>query len=172
MANILALAVKSQAKHMGRVGFDPRSFPPGTAGPFSHPTCDVPFPPRRPGEYWKGVIPARPLYQGVRGSVWDPEPSRERVGDSVGRSGDGLGPRVCCRKACHKAKREEGCSTRRHMLGPERPEVVSPGRGVVLTDLQSSIDCQYSLSPSLLSLCLSRARSLSLQGDPANVGKA
>ena len=27
------------------------------------------------------MIPARPLYQGVRGSVWDPETSRERVGD-------------------------------------------------------------------------------------------
>jgi hypothetical protein len=28
------------------------------------------------------------------------------------------------------------------MLGHERPEAVSPARGVVLTDLQSSIDCQ------------------------------
>jgi len=27
-------------------------------------------------------------------------------------------------------------------LGHERPGAVSPGRGVVLTDLQSSIDCQ------------------------------
>ena len=67
MANILALAVKSQAKHMGRVGFDPRSFPPGTAGPFSHPTCDVPFPPRRPGEYWQLMFPARPLYRAPGG---------------------------------------------------------------------------------------------------------
>jgi hypothetical protein len=33
------------------------------------------------GEYWKGMVPARPLYQGVRESVWDPEPSRDRVGD-------------------------------------------------------------------------------------------
>ena len=34
---------------------------------------------------------------------------------------------------------------RRHMLGPERPEAVSPERGVAptgLKDLQSSIDCQ------------------------------
>ena len=37
---------------------------------------------------------------------------------------------------------EWGYSTSRHMLGPERPEAVSPERGVVLTDLQSSIDCQ------------------------------
>ena len=52
-------------------------------------TRDVPFPPRRPGEYRKGMLPARPLYQGVRGSVWDPEPSRERVGNwgGPGRSG-------------------------------------------------------------------------------------
>jgi hypothetical protein len=27
------------------------------------------------------MIPARPLYQGGCGSVWDPEPSKERVGD-------------------------------------------------------------------------------------------
>jgi len=63
---------------MGRKGFDSRIFfPPDMAGP----TCDVPFPPRRPGEYRKWMIPARPLYQGVGGSVWDPKPSRERVGD-------------------------------------------------------------------------------------------
>ena len=107
-----------------------------------NPTCDVPFPPRRPGEYRKGVIPARPLYQGVGGSVWDPDPSRERVGDWGGP--DGLGPLLCCRKACHKAKRRVGAgySTRRHMLGHERPEAVSPARGVALADLQSSIDCQ------------------------------
>ena len=47
----------------------------------SQPTCEVPFPPRRSGEYRKGVIQARPLYQGVWGPVWDPEPSKERVGD-------------------------------------------------------------------------------------------
>jgi hypothetical protein len=34
---------------------------------------------------------------------------------------------------------EWGYSTRRHMLGHERPEAVSPARGVVITDLQSSI---------------------------------
>ena len=37
---------------------------------------------------------------------------------------------------------EWGYSTRRHMLGPERPEAVSPGRGVLFTDFQSFIDCQ------------------------------
>ena len=35
------------------------------------------------------MIPARPLYHGGCGSVWDPEPSKERVGDWGGpeRSG-------------------------------------------------------------------------------------
>jgi hypothetical protein len=32
--------------------------------------------------------------------------------------------------------------TQLSLLGPERPEAVSPGSGVVLTDLQSSIDFQ------------------------------
>ena len=63
--------------------------------------------PRRTGEYRKGVISASPLHQGVRRSVWDPETSRERIGDWGGP--DGLGPLVCCRKAlCHKAKRRVG----------------------------------------------------------------
>jgi hypothetical protein len=56
-------------------------FPLDGRSPVSHPTCEVPFPPRRSGEYRKGMIPARPLYQGGCGSVWDPEPSKERVGD-------------------------------------------------------------------------------------------
>ena len=33
------------------------------------------------GEYWNGLVPARPLYQGVRKFVGDPETSRERVSD-------------------------------------------------------------------------------------------
>jgi hypothetical protein len=57
--------------------FDPRSFFPWDCrSPVSHPTCDVPFPPRRTDEYWKGMIDPRPLRSG-----WDPETSRERVGD-------------------------------------------------------------------------------------------
>jgi len=67
--------------------------------PVSHPPCEVPFPPRRSGEYRKGMIPARPLYQGGCGSVWDPEPSKERVGDWGGPTG--LFPLVCCSNACH-----------------------------------------------------------------------
>jgi hypothetical protein len=82
----------------------------------SHPTCEVPFPPRRPGQYRKGMIPDRPRYQGVRGSVWDPEPSKERVGDWGG-------PATVWSLLCV----------------PEKGVQVSPTRGVVLTDLQSSI---------------------------------
>jgi hypothetical protein len=85
---------------MGRVGFDARSFSPWNGrSPVSHPTCDVPFPPRRTGRYRKGMISAHPSYQEVRRSVWDPETfapghksraearptgravSRERLGD-------------------------------------------------------------------------------------------
>ena len=90
------------------------------------------------------MIPARPLYQGVTGSVWDPETSRERVGD-WGRSETVwalLSSSCVLPKGVPQGHGEWGYSTRRHMLGHERPEAVSPARGVVLTDLQSSIDCQ------------------------------
>ena len=90
---------------------------PPRRSPVSHSTCDVPFPPRRSGEYRKGLIPARPLYQGVRGSVWDPETSRGRVGDLGG-------PEMVLALLCVAERRatrpngEWGCSTCRHMLGP------------------------------------------------------
>jgi hypothetical protein len=124
-----------RGEHMGRVGFDPRSFfPRDGRSPLSHPTCDVPFPLRRSGEYWNS---ARPLYQGFRGSVWDPETSRERVGDWSGQE-TGWALLLLYVATGTRQNGELGCSTRcRHMLGPERPETVSPGRGVVLTDLQS-----------------------------------
>jgi len=96
------------------------------------------------------MIPARPLYQRVGGSVWDPEPSKERVGDWGG-------PAVCSLLcvAETRATRPNGewgyssNSTRRHMLGHECPGAVSPARGVVLTNLQSSIclSINFSLSP-------------------------
>ena len=56
-------------------GWQVTSVSPYVRGPFQS------FPPRRSGEYRKVLIPARPLYQGGWGSVWDPEPSKERVGD-------------------------------------------------------------------------------------------
>jgi hypothetical protein len=51
----------------------PQFFPWDGKSPVSHPTCDVSFPQRRTGRYWKGMILARPSYQGFRRSVWDPE---------------------------------------------------------------------------------------------------
>ena len=45
-------------------------------------TCDVPFPPRRTGRFRKGMISARPSYQVVKSSGWDPEtfaPGRRHV---------------------------------------------------------------------------------------------
>ena len=51
-----------RGEHMGRVGFDPRSLssPPWNCrSPESHPTCHVPFPPRRIGKYRKGTSSAR-----------------------------------------------------------------------------------------------------------------
>ena len=74
----------------------------------------------------------------VWGSAWGPEPSRERVGDWGG-------PETVWALLCFAARRatrpngELGYSTRRHMLGCERPEAGSSARGVVLTELQSSI---------------------------------
>ena len=78
----------------------------------------------------------RPLYQGVRRSVWDPETSRERVGDWCGpETVWSLSPPrttppltnvfslwcVAARRAT-RPNGEWGYSTRRHMLGPERPD--------------------------------------------------
>ncbi len=71
-----------RGERMGRVGFDSRIFFPWMAGQVTRVSpYVVPFPPRRSGEYRKGMIPARPLYQGGCGSVWGPEPSKERIGD-------------------------------------------------------------------------------------------
>ena len=99
----------------------PYFFPLDGRSPVSHPTCEVPFPPRRSGEYRKGLIPARPLYQGGCGSVWDPEPSKERVGDWGG-------PATVWSLLCvaTRPNGEWGYSTRRHMLGHECPAAVSP----------------------------------------------
>jgi len=60
-----------RGERMGQVKFDALIFFPWDGrSPVSHPTCEVPFPPGRSGEYRKGMTPARPLYQDVRGSGW------------------------------------------------------------------------------------------------------
>jgi hypothetical protein len=116
---------------MGRVGFDPRSSPPWYGrSPVSHPTCHVPFPPRRTGGYRKGMISARPLYLGVRRSVWDPETSRERVGD-WGRLETVWALLCVAERRATRPNGEWGYSARRHMLGPERPEAVTGSAGAV-----------------------------------------
>jgi hypothetical protein len=61
-----------------QVGFDARSFSPWDGrSPVPHPTCDIPFSPSCTSTYRKGMISARPSYQGVRRSVWDPETSAQ-----------------------------------------------------------------------------------------------
>ena len=140
--------------------------------------------------------------RGVRRSVWDPEPSRKRVGVPQGQTesggeflnqifaeqkrggflrstsaakirgrgrapfpwhvtrrderkigggdtkkGDTSSPSKTSKEGVEPTRGEmlvpaPPAWTRRHMLDPGRPEAVSPGWGVVLTDLQSSIDCQ------------------------------
>ena len=74
-------------------------------------------------------------------SVWDPKTSRERVGDWGGPETVRVLLCVAERRAT-RPNGEWGFGTCRDILGPERPDAVSPGRGVVLTDLQSSSDCQ------------------------------
>jgi len=122
-------------QHMGWVGFDACIFFPWCPSPVSHHTCNVPFPPRRSGEYRKGMIPARLLYQGVWGfGIPNPRESGSAIREDCRRSG----PSCVLPKGVPQGQTESGgdYSTRRHMLGHERPEAVSPARGVVLTDLQ------------------------------------
>ena len=123
---------------MNTINRAPPLFPPGMAG---HPcltllatSLSLQGDPAKPRD-----DPGPPVVPGGQGSIWDPETSRERVGDWGG-------PETVWALSCvaeRRATRPNGeweYSTRRHMLGPVRPEAVSPGRGVVLTDLQSSND--------------------------------
>jgi hypothetical protein len=57
-----------------------------------------------------------------------------------------LSPPSCARQGVPHGQTESGGIVRRHMLEPVRPEsllpYVTPDKGVVLTDLQSLLDCQ------------------------------
>ncbi len=88
------------------------------------------------------MIPARPLYHGVRRSVWDLETSRERVGEWGGPETVWALMCVAERRASRPHGEWGGIVLAANAGDHECPEAVSPGRGVVLTDLQSSIDCQ------------------------------
>ena len=135
-----------------------RSFPPwGTHGPggvrfpyffsldgrspVSHPTCEVPFPPRRSGEYRKGMIPARPLYQGGCGSVWDPEPSKERVGDWGGPAT--VWSLLCVAETrATRPNGEWGYSTRRQCWATSAQRRCHPEEALYLPTFSHLFDCQ------------------------------
>jgi hypothetical protein len=128
-------------EHIGRVGLDLRSFPPWDGrSPLSHPTCDVPFPPRRTGGYRKGILSDPPFVPGFRRPVWDPETSREWISDWDGP--DGLGPLVCCRQGVPQGQWESGGIVLAVHAGARAPRGGVTRQGVVLTDLQSLLDCQ------------------------------
>jgi hypothetical protein len=87
------------------------------------------------------MISARPLYQGVRRSVWDPETSRERIGDWDGL--ETVWALLCvAERRATRPNGEWGYSTRRHMLVARAPRDDVTRQGVVLTDVQSILDCQ------------------------------
>ena len=70
----------------------------------------VQFPQLRPrdrAEEWDRVDPGPPVVPGGQG-IGLGSRHLETVGRGLGRTGDGLGPLVCCRKACHKAKQSVG----------------------------------------------------------------
>ena len=99
-------------------------------------------------------IPARPLYQGVRGSVWDPETSRERVGDWGG-------PETVWALLCVAERRatrpsgEWGYRTRRHMLEPSAQRRCHPTEALYVPTFSHLLIVNKLLSLSL-SLSLSR----------------
>ena len=119
----------------------PYFFPLDGRSPVSHPTCEVPFPPRRSGEYRKGMIPARPLYQGACGSVWDPEPSKERVGDWGG-------PATVWSLLCVAETRATrptgkwGYSTRRQCWATSAQRRCHPEEALYLPTFSHLFDCQ------------------------------
>ena len=68
-------------------GSIPVVFFPGMAGHPCPTLCTIPFPPRRTGRYRKGMISARPSWQGVKRwgfEVWDPEIFTQGGGTSHG----------------------------------------------------------------------------------------
>ena len=114
-------------EHMGRVGFDPRSFL------FSSYVRRT-FPSKETRRILATDVPGPPVVPITRGS-----------GDRFGIPNlrESVWALLCvAERRATRPNGEWGYSTRHHMLGPERPEAVSPRRGVVLTDLHSSIDCQ------------------------------
>ena len=130
----------------------PYFFPLVGRSPVSHPTCEVPFPPRRSGKYRKGMVPARRLYQGGCGSVWDPEPSKER-----GAHRQRFGPSCVLLKRVPQGRTESGGVVLAAHAGPR-----VPSGGVTLKRL-----CTY--RPSVIYLIVNKLLSLSLSLSPRNL---
>ena len=85
------------------------------------------------------------------GSVWDPEPSRERVGDWSGP--DGLCPLVCCQKvrhkAKHKAKRKVGIAIAAMCWAPSAQRRCHPEEALYLSTFSHLLIVNKLLSLSL-----------------------
>ncbi len=114
----------------GQVGFDPRSF---FSFHLSHLRATYLS---RIGEYWKGMVSARPLYQGVGRSGWDPETSREGI------SGGPVWLRVCCRKVVPQGQTESGGVILAAMCWSPSAQWRCDPTGRCAYRLQSLLDCQ------------------------------
>ena len=156
----------------------PVLFSPGRYGrsPAYHLTCDIPFPPRRTGRYWKRIISARPSHQGVRRSVWNPETfahGRRHVprGAPSLRSGYVIGTDSwmsappCPPRPARWPNLEWGYSSRCHMLGRECPEAVSLDRPLYLPTFSHVFIVNKPLS-------LARALSRSLSPPPGRAQRS
>ena len=77
---------------MGRVWVDPRSFFPGWQVTRASSYVRRPFPSKENRRISERDDLSQPFVPGGQRSVWDPETSRERIGDWGGP--DGLGPLV------------------------------------------------------------------------------
>ena len=71
-----------------------------------------------------------------------PESGIPESGSVIGADRNGLGPLVCCRKAGHKAKRRVEVQYSPTYAGARARRGGVTRQGVVLTDLQSLLNCQ------------------------------
>jgi len=126
----------------------PYFFPLDGRSPVSHPTCEVPFPPRRSGEYRKGLIPACPLYQGAVDRFGIPNPRRS--GSVIGADRQRFGPSCVLLKRVPQGRTESGVIVLAANAGPR-----VPSGGVTLKRR-----CTY--RPSIIYLIVNKRLSLSL----------
>jgi len=138
---------------MGRVGFDPRTFPPWhSRSPVSHPTCHVPFPPRRPGECRKGMIPPARCTRGSGDRFGIPKPRES--GSVIGVDRRRTGPSCVLPKGVPQGQTESGGIVLAAICwATSAKRRCHPTRGVVLTDFSHLL---------IVNKLFSRARALSL----------